>query len=121
MISPSDLTAKARIEELLAQADDAGVTPALFPGTTTLARTIEAGGLGQEAYTFRYLNGIAEGVPWAAVLGDQREFVTANGPSQGVVRVRTRADPLMTWYATLTAVRLFKAAIECLEDYTRGS
>jgi hypothetical protein len=120
LITPESLKAKSRINEMLAEAEGAGVKPAVFPGTTLLAKTIKAMGLGQEAYTIRYLDGIAEGVPWAAVLGDQREVVNEDRSSAGVVRVRTRADPLMTWYATLTAIRLYKAAIESLEGYIRG-
>jgi hypothetical protein len=120
LITPGHSNADSRINETLAKAEGAGVTPALFPGTTVLAKTIKAMSLGQEAYTIRYLDGIAEGVPWSAVLGDQREVVNDDRSSAGVVRVRTRADPLMTWYATLTAIRHYKAAIESLEGYIRG-
>lgn len=117
LITPGHSNAQRRINELLAEAEEAGVTPALFPGTTHLAKTMKAIGLGQEAYTFRYLDGIADGVPWSAVLGDQREVVNSDRSAAGVVGVRTRADPLMTWYATLTAIRHYTAAIVSLEGY----
>jgi hypothetical protein len=70
LISPGQSNAQRRIDEMLAEADAAGVTPALFPGTSQLAKTVMAMGLGQEGYTMRFLDGIAAGVPWAAVLGD---------------------------------------------------
>ena len=118
LMAPGQSMAQRRVEELLAEAEVAAVTPALFPGTTQLAKTIKAMGLGQDAYTIRYLDGIAEGVPWAAVLGDQRDVVNEDR-SGGIVRIRTSADPLMTWYATLATIRQFQAAIESLESYTR--
>ncbi len=120
LISPGQSNAQRRIDQVLAEADDAGVAPALFPGTTQLAKTIKAMGLGQEAYTIRFLDGIAEGVPWAAVLGDQRDSVNEERSSAGVVRTRTMADPLMTWYATLAAIRQYQAAIESLEAYIKS-